>query len=176
MKDKEGLLIKIIKRFYGISGVLDEYKKRQVEHIGNNAFMLILGYMMVSNLLVMLFARRNPELTLWVFISCNIFFAVFVICGYVLLAMSHLKLTENEVEAKDMVKEEKKTILKGIGLGIYFSVGIHLLNGLLSMESKEDFIYYIVSPDRIVASIFGGCFFGCMMYLLLRLRLKKVEE
>ncbi|MCU7700668.1 DUF3278 domain-containing protein [Enterococcus gallinarum] len=27
MKAKEGLAVKIIKRFYGISGVLDEYKK-----------------------------------------------------------------------------------------------------------------------------------------------------
>lgn len=27
MKGKEGWAVKIIKRFYGISGVLDEYKK-----------------------------------------------------------------------------------------------------------------------------------------------------
>ena len=59
-----------------------------------------------------------------------------------------------------MAKEKKKTILKGIGLGIYFAIAIHLLNGVLSMMlDEEDFLPYIVSPDRIIASILGGCFF-----------------
>lgn len=44
------------------------------------------------------------------------------------------------------------------------------------MVDEEDFLPYIVSPARIVASIAGGCFFGGMMYLVLRLRLKKIEE
>ena len=48
------------------------------------------------------------------FIGCNIFFTVFIVCGYVLFATARLKLTENEVEAKEMAKEKKKTILKGI--------------------------------------------------------------
>ena len=61
MKAKEGLAVKIIKRFYGISGVLDEYKKSQVEHIGDNAFMLMFGYTLVANLLVTLFASKEPE-------------------------------------------------------------------------------------------------------------------
>jgi succinate dehydrogenase/fumarate reductase cytochrome b subunit len=135
------------------------------------------GYMMIANLLATLFAYKEPELALWIFIGCNIFFTIFVICGYVLFATARLKLTENEVEAKDMAKEKKKTILKGIGLGSYFAIAIHLLNGLLSMMlDEEDFLPYIVSPDRIVASLLGGCFFGGMMYLVLRLRLKKVEE
>lgn len=177
MKAKEGLAVKIIKRFYGISGVLSEYKKSQVEHIGNNAFMLMFGYTLVANLLVTLFASKKPELALWIFIGCNIFFTVFIVCGYILFATARLKLTENEVEAKEMAKEKKKTILKGIGLGIYFAIAIHLLNGVLSkMLDEEDFLPYIVSPARIVASIAGGCFFGGMMYLVLRLRLKKIEE
>ena len=135
------------------------------------------GYMMIANLLATLFAYKEPELALWIFIGCNIFFTVFIVCGYVLFATARLKLTENEVEAKDMAKEKKKTVLKGVGLGIYFAIAIHLLNGVLSMMlDEEDFLPYIVSPDRIIASILGGCFFGSMMYLVLRLRLKKIEE
>ncbi|WP_291293415.1 DUF3278 domain-containing protein [Enterococcus sp.] len=145
--------------------------------MGDNAFMLMFGYMMIANLLATLFAYKEPELALWIFIGCNIFFTIFVICGYVLFATTRLKLTENEVEAKDMAKEKKKTILKGIGLGSYFAIAIHLLNGLLSMLlDEEDFLPYIVSLDRIIASLLGGCLLGGMMYLVLRLRLKKVEE
>ena len=135
------------------------------------------GYMMIANLLATLFAYKEPELALWIFIGCNIFFTIFVICGYVLFATTRLKLTENEVEAKAMAKEKKKTVLKGIGLGSYFAIAMHLLNGVLSMLlDEEDFLPYIISPDRIVAFLLGGCFFGGMMYLVLRLRLKKVEE
>jgi hypothetical protein len=67
--------------------------------------MLMFGYMMIANLLATLFAYKEPELALWIFIGCNIFFTTFVICGYVLFATARLKLTENEIEAKAMAKE-----------------------------------------------------------------------
>lgn len=64
------------------------------------------GYMMIANLLATLFAYKEPELALWIFIGCNIFLTTFVTCGYVLFAKAPLKLTENEVEAKDMAKKD----------------------------------------------------------------------
>ena len=85
-------------------------------------------------------------------------------------------MTENEVEAKEMAKEKKKTILKGIGLGIYFAIAIHLLNGVLSMMvDEEDFLPYIVSPARIVASIAGGCFWRYDVSCV-AVKVEKIEE
>ena len=44
MKHKETLMEKMIKRFYGISGVLDEYRLQEIRRIGNNAFIFLFYY------------------------------------------------------------------------------------------------------------------------------------
>ena len=38
---KEPLYEKLIKRIYGISGPLDEHKRREADHIGNKVFMIL---------------------------------------------------------------------------------------------------------------------------------------
>jgi hypothetical protein len=175
--NKEKLWIRMMKRFYGISGVLDEYRRSQVEHIGNNAFMVMFWYMLLSNLLATIFAYKYPEATLWVFIGCNLFFIIYVICGYIMIATSHLKLTENEVEPKDLVREKRKIIFKGIGLGVYFAVTMHLLEGLIDVVIGDgNFFESILSPNGIIGSFLGGLFFGGMMYLVMIVRLKKIDE
>ena len=49
MKHKETLMEKMIKRFYGISGVLDEYRLQEIRRIGNNAFIFLFYYILLSN-------------------------------------------------------------------------------------------------------------------------------
>lgn len=58
MKNKETLRIKIIRRFYGIAGDYDEYKEKEVNRIGNNAFMWLWGYFLVANFLAFIFAFK----------------------------------------------------------------------------------------------------------------------
>lgn len=177
MKVKESLLTKVIKRFYGISGVLDEYRRSQVEHIGNNAFILMFWYMLLSNFVAVLFAYKYPEVTVWALIGTNLFFLLNVICLYIIYTTSKIKLTENEVETKDIEKEKKKIVLNGIGSGIYFAIGIHILKAILAVSLEEgDFFESIAAPDKIITSLLGGCFFGGMMYLVLKNRLKKIDE
>ena len=55
---KEPLNEKLIKRIYGISGPLDEHKRREAEHIGNKIFM-ILFYLMIFGNLIPLGAGRK---------------------------------------------------------------------------------------------------------------------
>lgn len=40
MTNQESLWDKIVKHFYRISGNFDEYKRQEVNRIGNNAFMI----------------------------------------------------------------------------------------------------------------------------------------
>ena len=47
---KETFTEKLIKRTYGISDPLDEYKRREADRIGNKVFM-ILFYLMISAML-----------------------------------------------------------------------------------------------------------------------------
>lgn len=177
MKVKESLLTKVIKRFYGISGVLDEYKLRQVEHIGNNAFMLMFWYMILSNFVAALFSYKYPQVTVWALLGTNLFFLVYVISTYIMYATSKLKLTENEVEAKDVAKEKRKNILKGIGAGVQYTVLMHLQLALLgTMFGEGSFIEEIMDTKAIIINIMIGMGFGAIMYLILKNRLKKIDE
>lgn len=47
---KETFTEKLIKRTYGISGPLDEYKRREADRIGNQVF-IILFYLMILEIL-----------------------------------------------------------------------------------------------------------------------------
>ena len=47
---KETFTEKLIKRTYGISGPLDEYKRREADSIGNQVF-IVLFYLMIFEIL-----------------------------------------------------------------------------------------------------------------------------
>ena len=47
---KETFTEKLIKRTYGISDPLDEYKRREADRIGNQVF-IVLFYLMISEIL-----------------------------------------------------------------------------------------------------------------------------
>ena len=48
---KETLTEKLIKRIYGISGPLDEYKRREADRIGNQVFIVLFYLMIFGNLI-----------------------------------------------------------------------------------------------------------------------------
>ena len=58
---KESLYEKLIKRIYGISGPLDEHKRREAEHIGNKIFMILFYLMTLGNLIPFVLAFRYPQ-------------------------------------------------------------------------------------------------------------------
>ncbi|WP_125605390.1 DUF3278 domain-containing protein [Lapidilactobacillus bayanensis] len=176
MKNKEDLMTKIIKRFYGISGVLDEYRRSQVEHIGNNAFMLLFWYMLLANFVAALFATSSPTMSLWILIGVNLFFVIFIIGGYVIIATSRLNLTTNEIAPKHLVKAKRTVIFKGIALGLYFAIAFHFLSTVIDLIwEQENFFEIITSPAKIISSLGGGLLFGLLMYFVLRSRLKETD-
>lgn len=177
MKSKESFSEKIIKRFYGISGVLDEYKRGEINRIGNNAFMILFFYGLISTFLATLFSSKNPEMALWGLIGSNIFVFIFGISLYIVIATSRLKLTDNEIDSKDIKKEHQKLILRSIGFGVYFLVAMHLLTALLNQVlDGEAFLDSLLSGKELKKSIISGLFVGIYMYVMLRKRLKKIED
>lgn len=58
---KEPLYEKLIKRIYGISGPLDEHKRREADHIGNKVFMVLFYLMTLGNLIPFVLAFRYPQ-------------------------------------------------------------------------------------------------------------------
>ena len=58
---KETLTEKLIKRIYGISGPLDEHKRREADRIGNKIFMILFYLMTLGNLIPFVLAYRYPQ-------------------------------------------------------------------------------------------------------------------
>ena len=59
---KETLTEKLIKRTYGISGPLDEHKRREADRIGNQVFIVLFYLMTFGNLIPFVLAYKYPQI------------------------------------------------------------------------------------------------------------------
>ena len=59
---KETFTDKLIKRFYGITGPLDEQKRQQVDRMGNMAFVVLFYILIFGNCIALLLSFKYPEL------------------------------------------------------------------------------------------------------------------
>lgn len=58
---KETFTEKLIKRTYGISDPLDEYKRREADRIGNQVFIFLFYLMIFGNLIPLVLAYKYPQ-------------------------------------------------------------------------------------------------------------------
>ncbi|MDT2814684.1 DUF3278 domain-containing protein [Vagococcus carniphilus] len=176
MKNKESLTVKMIKRMYGVSGVLDEYRRGEIDKIGNKAFMILYIYMPLSAFLALLFIEKAPREALFGLIGSNLMIYS-LITGYIGIKTSKLKLMDIEVEKSNIKKIRYQTIVKCLGVAIYFSVVIHFLNSLISMMMDDgSFLTYLMSWRHINRSLTSGVIFGVLILAISLLRIKKVED
>jgi succinate dehydrogenase/fumarate reductase cytochrome b subunit len=177
MKKRETLGVKVIKHFYGIHGVLDEYKRQEVNRIGNNAFLWLWWYLLLSNFIALLFANKNYELTLTIYLGCNVIMSGFIITGYTTLASHKKHLTDNEVAVKQLATTKRKVLRKAVLLGLYFTVVIHLGNGIIDyFFDGTNFYIEITSWVNIERSTLSGIIFGGLMYCFELIRIKKIDK
>ncbi|MCF7522908.1 DUF3278 domain-containing protein [Levilactobacillus brevis] len=73
MTNQENLWDKIVKHFYGISGNFDEYKRQEVNRIGNNAFMISWPILLIAPVIAGFWAESSPENALLGLILTNFF-------------------------------------------------------------------------------------------------------
>ena len=177
MKTKEPLRTRVIRRFYGIAGDYDEYKEKEVNRIGNNAFMGLWWYFLLANFVACLFGFKYPMETLWVFIFINLLVSVFVVSMYLIIASKKSKLTDVEVEETDLQTAQKKVLRTGVLVGLQFGLGMYFLGALINWFSdNESIIAYIQTPKHLIAAILQAIFFGGFMYVVARFRLKKEHQ
>ena len=109
---KETISTKIIKRFYGIHGPLDEYRRNELNRIGNNIAIFLLSINLLLSFIasLLMLSTNNSELTLDIVVSV-LLLTVFASLGYILYETKRHHLTEIDVEAKQESKT-KQNLLK----------------------------------------------------------------
>lgn len=89
---KETFTEKLIKHTYGISGPLDEYKRREADRIGNQVFIILFYLMIFGNLIPLLLAYKYPQEVALIYPPLILVIAL-IAAGYVTYQMKKTGIT-----------------------------------------------------------------------------------
>ncbi|HGQ0793685.1 membrane protein [Streptococcus pneumoniae] len=173
---KETFTEKLIKRTYGISGPLDEYKRREADRIGNQVFIVLFYLMIFGNLIPLLLAYKYPQEVALIYPPLILVIAL-IAAGYVTYQMKKTGITAID---PDMLseKESKQLHYPGLkagliyGMGMFF--GIPLLNVLT--DDSKDYLGSLLNAGHFVSTILATFFFGVTIQIIVSLRIRKVKK
>ena len=173
---KEPLYEKLIKRIYGISGPLDEHKRREADHIGNKVFMILFYLMTLGNFIPFVLAYKYPQVI--AFAYPIIIFLVSMVCA--IYVSTQTKKTGITAIDPDMLsqKESKQLRYPGIKAGLLYGVfmffGIPLLNVLT--DNSKNFFTSLFNLGHFISILLAAFFFGLVMQIIVWLRIRKAKE
>ena len=174
--EKETFTEKLIKRTYGISDPLDEYKRREADRIGNKVFMVLFYFMTLGNLIPFVLAYKYPKV---VAIGYPIIiFLVSLICAFYVTTQT--KKTGIAAIDPDMLSQKEKKQLRNPGLkaglfyGVFMLFVIPLLNIL--MDDSKSYLTALLNTRSILSTIVVAFFFGLTVHIVITLRIQKARE
>ena len=137
---KETFTEKLIKRIYGISGPLDEHKRREADRIGNKIFVILFYLMTLGNLIPFFLAYKYPQIIAigypLVVLGISIISSLYV--------LSQTRKTGITAIDLDMLneKESKQLHYPGLKAGLFFGLWIFFINPLLDILIGEGPVSY----------------------------------
>ena len=173
---KETFTEKLIKRIYGISGPLDEHKRREADRIGNQVFIILFYLMTFGNLIPVVLAYKYPQI---VAIGYPIVvFGISMISA--LYVLSQTKKTGITAIDPDMLseKESKQLHYPGLKVGLFFGLWMFFITPLLHilLGESQDYFHSLLTIRNGVSSILGSIFFGASIQFLISRRIEKAKK
>lgn len=173
---KETFTEKLIKRTYGISGPLDEYKRREADRIGNQVFIVLFYLMIFGNLIPLLLAYKYPQEVALIYPPLILVIAL-IAAGYVTYQMKKTGITAID---PDMLseKESKQLYYPGLKAGLFFGLWMFFITPLLSILIGEgqDYLQSLLTFKNIFSSILQSFFFGVIIQIIISRRIAKAKE
>ncbi len=173
---KETLTDKLIKRTYGISGPLDEHKRREADRIGNQVFIVLFYLMIFGNLIPFVLAYKYPQI-----VAIGYPLVVFGISMMAALyVVSQTRETGITAIYPEMLskKESRKLHFPGLkagliyGLGMFF--GIPFLNTLT--DDSKNYLSSLLNTENFVQTILTTFFFGLIVQTAISFRIAKAKK
>ena len=173
---KETFTEKLIKRIYGISGPLDEHKRREADRIGNQVFIILFYLMTFGNLIPFVLAYKYPQI---VAIGYPIVvFGISMISA--LYVLSQTKKTGITAIDPDMLseKESKQLHYPGLKAGLFFGLWMFFITPLLHilLGESQDYLQSLLAFKNIFSSILQSVFFGVVIQILISRRIAKAKK
>ena len=164
---KETLTDKLMKRFYGITGPLDEYRKQEINRIGNLSFIYLFYTILFANVIAMFISKKYPDILIWAY-PLFITIALFVIFIVVSAANNFDIIQPIDVEELD---EKEKGQMKHLGWKAGFFFGFFMwLSGPLVMDL--DYPNGLIAPKVLFFGLLCSLTFGPLMQLIAKMRQK----
>ncbi|MDG7178015.1 DUF3278 domain-containing protein [Streptococcus pneumoniae] len=181
---KETFTEKLIKRTYGISGPLDEYKRREADRIGNQVFIILFYLMIFGNLIPLLLAYKYPQEVALIYPPLILVIAL-ITAGYVTYQMKKTGITAidpdmlSEKESKQLHYPGLKAgSISGLKAGSIYGTVIFFIIPLIDTLTSEspNFISSLLNTKHIFKTILGAFFFGVMIHIVDSLRIARAKK
>lgn len=179
---KETFTDKLIKRFYGITGPLDEQKRQQVDRMGNIAFVVLFFTLLCGNCIAFLIGFKYPELVARIY---PILLLIIILLVSSILTYKLKISAVNAFDEEELTEKEKKQ-LKHVGLksGLYFGISMFLGMPLVHfLVDNKDYLTELFSIHNMLSGIFEAILLGlsCRAWSMLvsnkpNLKLRKVTN
>ena len=173
---KETFTEKLIKRTYGISDPLDEYKRREADRIGNKVFMILFYLMIFGNLIPLVLAYQFPQLVALVYPPLILVIAL-IAAGYVTYQMKKTGITAIDPDMLNE-KESKQLRYPGLKAGLFFGLWMFFITPLLHilLGESQDYLQSLLAFKNIFSSILQSVFFGVVIQIIISRRIAKAKE
>ena len=173
---KETLTEKLIKRIYGISGPLDEHKRREADRIGNQVFIILFYLMTFGNLIPVVLAYKYPQI-----VAIGYPLVVFGISMIsALYVLSQTKKTGITAIDPDMLneKESKQLHYPGLKAGLLYGLMSFFSSPLLHilLGESQDYLQSLLAFKNIFSSILQSFFFGVIIQIIISRRIAKTKK
>lgn len=170
MKNKNSKLDSYMKYWFGISGPLDEYKRQQMNQIGNHAFFVFFMGMDAVIFISFLLAGLWGTKIAYYFVTIAFILLLFYSNNYVTTNSRKVKLTDNEIEAKDLPQAKKTAWTRGMVSGLLWGILMGLFEIPLTNASGAS-----VWLD-IFLFLIMGLVFGVIISLAYVKRIKVIKD
>ncbi|HFU4465387.1 TPA: DUF3278 domain-containing protein [Streptococcus suis] len=172
---KETFQDKLIKRFYGIAGPLDEYRKQEAFRLGNTCFILLFWDTMALTLLALALSKRFPEVVAFGY-PVSLLLSYLATSSYIMYKLRHSQVDSLDVE--ELTSKEQKQ-LKGasIKFALYFTTVMYIWVVVFGawMEGLNP-LDHLFDLRKFLSACLGGLFTGIALEIMLRKRMKKAEQ
>lgn len=176
MTEKTSLAVRCLKHLYGIDGVLDEYKRHEINRIGNNAFILLTGGLFLLDLVAIFAAAAYPSTDVLLALLLGLPLSITGVMAYVSWMLRKLRLDDIEVAPADLGPRLKRLRWRALFVGGYFAVWMFLMT--LGMNWWFDGVSLAASLEALATyrtAGLDGLIFGVWMYVVWRLRVKVIR-
>ncbi|QYN53903.1 DUF3278 domain-containing protein [Lactobacillus panisapium] len=142
MEKKTSLFFRYMKYWYGIYGPLDEYKRSEVERIGNNAFFITflpMNFVMILAIVVDNLQIAYKTTLAYIIMLFGWFMLELTTNFYISHQLKKLKLQIYEVENNQVANIKKKIWTTSWISGLFFGVLMTAVTNLITHQDLTSF-------------------------------------